>query len=119
MTTVPDINDEDKTVKLTLSVDPGKRIYVNRIKFNGNVVTADSVLRQNVSQMEGTWLSNNLLESSKNQLSRLTYMEEVEFETIRLPGEEDLVDVDFNVKEQPSGSFNAGIGYGDRNKITS
>ena len=43
VTTVPDINDEDKTVKLTLSVDPGKRIYVNRIKFNGNVVTADSV----------------------------------------------------------------------------
>jgi len=118
VTTVPDINDEDKTVKLTLSVDPGKRIYVNRIKFNGNVVTADSVLRQNVSQMEGTWLSNNLLESSKNQLSRLTYMEEVEFETIRLPGEEDLVDVDFNVKEQPSGSFNAGIGYGDRTKLS-
>jgi outer membrane protein insertion porin family len=118
VTTVPEINDEDKTVKLTLSVDPGKRIYVNRIKFNGNVVTADSVLRQNVSQMEGTWLSNNLLESSKNQLSRLTYMEEVEFETIRIPGSEDKVDVNFNVKEQPSGSFNAGIGYGDRTKLS-
>lgn len=118
VTTVPDINDEDKTVKLTLSVDPGKRIYVNRIKFNGNVVTADSVLRQNVSQMEGTWLSNNLLESSKNQLSRLTYMEEVEFETVRIPGSEDKVDVNFNVKEQPSGSFNAGIGYGDRTKLS-
>ncbi|MCS5578804.1 MAG: outer membrane protein assembly factor BamA, partial [Alteromonas macleodii] len=118
VTTVPEINDEDKTVKLTLSVDPGKRIYVNRIKFNGNVVTADSVLRQNVSQMEGTWLSNNLLESSKNQLSRLTYMEEVEFETVRIPGSEDKVDVNFNVKEQPSGSFNAGIGYGDRTKLS-
>jgi outer membrane protein insertion porin family len=118
VTTVPEINDEDKTVKLTLSVDPGKRIYVNRIKFNGNVVTADNVLRQNVSQMEGTWLSNNLLESSKNQLSRLTYMEEVEFETVRIPGSEDKVDVNFNVKEQPSGSFNAGIGYGDRTKLS-
>ena len=118
VTTVPEINDEDKTVKLTLSVDPGKRIYVNRIKFNGNVVTADSVLRQNVSQMEGTWLSNNLLESSKNQLSRLTYMEEVEYETVRIPGSEDKVDVNYNVKEQPSGSFNAGIGYGDRTKLS-
>ena len=118
VTTVPNINDEDKTVKLTLSVDPGKRIYVKRIKFNGNVVTADNVLRQNVSQMEGTWLSNNLLESSKNQLSRLTYMEEVEFETIRIPGQDDQVDVNFNVKEQPSGSFNAGIGYGDQTKLS-
>ncbi len=118
VTTVPEINDEDKTVKLTLSVDPGKRIYVRRLNFEGNVLTADRVLRQNVSQMEGTWLSNPLLESSKNALSRLTYMEEVEFDTVRIPGEDDKVDVNFAVKEQPSGSFNAGIGYGDRTKLS-
>ena len=118
VTTVPEINDEDKTVKLTLSVDPGKRIYVRRINFEGNSVTSDNVLRHNVNQMEGTWLSNSLLESSKAQLSRLTYMEEVEFETNRLPGIDDQVDVDFSVKEQPSGSFNAGIGYGDRTKLS-
>lgn len=117
VTTVPEINDEDKTVKLTLSVDPGKRIYVRRINFNGNVITADDVLRQNVVQMEGTWLSNSMLESSKNALSRLTYMEEVEFETRRIPNIEDQVDIDFNVKEQPSGSFNAGVSYGDRTKL--
>ena len=118
VTTVPDINDEDKTVKLTLSVDPGKRIYVRRLNFEGNLITADDVLRQNVAQMEGTWLSNPLLESSKNALSRLTYMEEVEFDTVRIPGEDDKVDVNFVVKEQPSGSFNAGIGYGDRTRLS-
>ncbi len=118
VTTIPEINDEDKTVKLTLSVDPGKRIYVRRINFEGNTITADEVLRQGVSQMEGAWLSNSFLESSKNSLSRLTYMEEVDFETVRLPGEEDKVDVIFKVKEQPSGSFNAGIGYGDRTKLS-
>ncbi|HCV17913.1 MAG TPA: outer membrane protein assembly factor BamA, partial [Alteromonas sp.] len=117
VTTVPEINDEDKTVKLTLRVDPGKRIYVRRINFNGNTITADEVLRQNVVQMEGTWLSNDLLESSKNAMSRLTYMEEVEFETVRIPGKDDQVDVQFKVKEQPSGSFNAGISYGDQTKL--
>ncbi|MEG3767645.1 outer membrane protein assembly factor BamA [Alteromonas sp. 14N.309.X.WAT.G.H12] len=118
VTTIPEINDEDKTVKLTLSVNPGKRIYVRRINFSGNSVTSDSVLRHNVRQMEGTWLSNSLLESSKGALSRLTYMEQVEYETTRLPGKEDQVDVDFTVKEQPSGSFNAGIGYGDSTKLS-
>jgi outer membrane protein insertion porin family len=117
VTTVPEINDEDKTVKLTLRVDPGKRIYVRRINFNGNTITADEVLRQNVVQMEGTWLSNDMLESSKNAMSRLTYMEEVEFETVRIPGKDDQVDVQFKVKEQPSGSFNAGISYGDQTKL--
>lgn len=118
VTTIPEINDEDNTVKLTLSVDSGKRIYVRRINFAGNNVTADDVLRQNVTQMEGAWLSNQSLETSKVQLSRLTYMEEVEFDTVRLPGKEDQVDVNFSVKEQPAGSFNAGIGYGDRTKLS-
>jgi outer membrane protein insertion porin family len=118
VTTIPDINEEDKTVKLVLSVDPGKRIYVRRINFAGNKATADEVLRQSVSQMEGSWLSTATLESSKNSLSRLTYMENVDFETVRLPGEVDKVDVNFTVKEQPSGAFNAGIGYGDRTKLS-
>jgi len=118
VTTIPDINEEDKTVKLVLSVDPGKRIYVRRINFAGNNGTADEVLRQSISQMEGSWLSTASLESSKNTLSRLTYMENVDFETVRLPGEIDKVDVNFTVKEQPSGAFNAGIGYGDRTKLS-
>lgn len=39
-----EINDEDKMVKFMLFVDLGKCIYVNCIKFNGNVVIVDSVL---------------------------------------------------------------------------
>ncbi|WP_085296981.1 outer membrane protein assembly factor BamA [Cognaticolwellia mytili] len=116
--TIPEINEEDKTVKLVLSVDPGKRIYVNRINFKGNHVTAEHVLRREMRQMEGAWLSNNLVEGSKAWLQRLPYMETVEFETNQLPGEDDLVDIDFEVKEQPSGSFTAGIGYGSTSQLS-
>lgn len=118
VTTIPEINEEDKTVKLSISVDPGKRIYVNRINFKGNHVTADRVLRREMRQMEGAWLSNSLVEGSKAWLQRLPYMEEVEFETKQLPEEDDLVDVEFTVKEQPSGSFTAGIGYGSATKLS-
>ena len=118
VTTIPEINDEDKTVKLSLSVDPGKRIYVRRINFQGNVLTSDAVLRQNVSQLEGTWLSDPLLVNSKATLSRLTYMENVDYETVRVPGEDDKVDVEFKLKEQASGSFQAGIGYGDNTRLS-
>jgi len=116
--TIPEINEEDKTVKLSISVDPGKRIYVNRINFKGHHVTSDEVLRRELRQMEGAWLSNNLVESSKAWLQRLPYMETVEFETKQLPGEDDLVDIDFDVKEQPSGSFTAGVGYGSTTKLS-
>ena len=116
--TIPEINDEDHTVKLSISIDPGKRIYVNQITFKGNAVTADHVLRRELRQMEGAWLSNSAVESSKAWLSRLPYLEQVEFEINQLPNEEDLVNVDFMVKEMPSGSFTAGIGYGSTTKLS-
>lgn len=118
VTTIPEINDEDHTVKLSISIDPGKRIYVNKVNFSGNHVTADRVLRRELRQMEGAWLSNSMVEHSKARLSRLPYMETVEFETNQIAGEEDLVNVDFTVKEQASGSFTAGIGYGDSTKLS-
>ncbi len=119
VTTIPEIDEDDKTVKLTMNVDPGRRIYVRRINFRGHNVTADEVLRREVTQMEGVFLSNQALESSKaNMTRRLNFVEEAEFETIRLPGEEDKVDVEFTIKEQPSGSFNAGIGFGDRTGLS-
>ncbi|WDD97684.1 outer membrane protein assembly factor BamA [Thalassomonas actiniarum] len=116
--TIPEINDEDKTVKLSISVDPGKRIYVNRINIKGHNVTADRVIRREMRQMEGAWLSNSQVESSKAWIARLPYVETVEFETNQVPGEDDLVDVDFDVKEQASGSFTAGIGYGSQTQLS-
>ncbi len=118
VTVIPDINEEDKTVKLSISIDPGKRVYVNRINFSGNNVTADRVLRREMRQMEGAWLSNNQVEGSKQWVQRLPYMEEVEFETKQIPGEDDLVDIDFTVKEQASGSFTAGVGYGSTTNLS-
>ncbi|MGJ8693301.1 MAG: outer membrane protein assembly factor BamA [Thalassotalea sp.] len=118
VTTIPDINDEDHTVKLSISVDPGKRIYVSRINISGNNVTSEEVLRREMRQMEGAWLSNSLLEASKARLQRLPYLESVEFDTNQLSDEDDKVDIDFTVKEQPSGSFTAGIGYGSTTKMS-
>ena len=111
--TIPEANDETKEVKLTISVDPGKRVYVRRIKFVGNFSTSDEVLRREMRQFEGATLSNNLLEMSKTLLQRLKYIESVDFSVQELPGEDDQVDVVFRIKEQASGTFQAGISYGD------
>ncbi|WMN59528.1 outer membrane protein assembly factor BamA [Pseudoalteromonas xiamenensis] len=110
--TIPEIDDEKKEVKLTLSVNPGKRVYVRRIIVEGNQITADEVVRREMTQLEGAWLSNQQLERSKLQIQRLPYMETVDFAINPVPGQDDLVDVDFKVKEQPAGSFQAGLAYG-------
>lgn len=111
--TIPELNDETKEVELIIRVNPGKRVYVNRIKFVGNFKTSDEVLRREMRQFEGATLSNQLLELSKQLIQRMKFIESVEFEVIEIPGDDDAVDVVFTIKEQPSGSFQAGVSYGD------
>jgi outer membrane protein insertion porin family len=112
------INDDKKEVALTLSVDPGKRVYVNRISMAGNASTKDEVLRRELRQMEGASLSNDALELSKERIQRLPYIEKVEFETKDVAGVDDKVDVVFKVKERPSGQFNAGVSFGNEQGLS-
>ena len=112
VSTAKDINEEEKTVALTLFVDPGQRTMVNRISFEGNERTHDVVLRREMRQMEKSWVSNNLLETSKLRLDRLGFFKSVNYEKNSVPGSTDEIDVIFSVEEQFSGSIGGSLGYG-------
>ncbi|MBI2970666.1 MAG: outer membrane protein assembly factor BamA [Gammaproteobacteria bacterium] len=108
---IPDIREEDKTVGLTFFVDPGKRVYVRRVDFAGNTRTRDEVIRREMRQQEGGWISTPQVERGKIRLQRLGYFKEVNVETPAVPGSADQVDVDYTVEEKPFGNFLAGIGF--------
>lgn len=108
---IPDINKENKTVAVTFFVDPGKRAYVRRISFSGNTRTRDEVLRREMRQAEGGWISTQKVERGKVRLQRLGYFQEVAVETPAVPGTTDQVDVNYTVVENQSGRFLAGVGF--------
>lgn len=108
---IPEMDDENREVSLTLFVDPGQRVYVRRINFTGNARTRDEVFRREMRQMEGGWYSASNLERSRVRLQRLSFVESVNVETRRVPGQEDQVDLDISVVERLSGSFTVGVGY--------
>lgn len=108
---IPDIDPENRTVDVTFFIDPGKRAYVRRINFQGNTKTRDEVLRREMRQPEGAWISTPKVERGKVRLQRLGYFEEVNVETPAVPGTTDQVDVNYTVVENPSGKFLAGVGF--------
>jgi outer membrane protein insertion porin family len=110
---VPTPDPKTGEVALTFFVDPGNRVYVRQILFNGVTKINDDVLRREMRQLEGAWLSNVLLERSKQRLQRLPFIEKVESETKPVPGSADLVDVEFEIKEGPSAQLGGGIGYSE------
>jgi len=114
---VPQLDPETKEIGITFLVDPGQRAYVRRINFSGSTGINDDVLRREMRQMEGGYLSNAAVERSKLRLQRLPFIESVEVETTPVPGSPDLVDVDFNVKEGLPGQFSGGIGYSESQSV--
>ena len=115
---VPELDHENKTADITFYVDPKSRVYVRRISFRGIDEVDDEVLRRELRQLEGAYLSNVLIDRSKFRLQRLPYVEPtVEANTVPVPGSPDLVDVDFKIDYRMPGQFSGGLGYSESQKL--
>ena len=106
-----EVNEEKKTVALKFYVDSGKRTYVRQVSFRGNTKTVDEVLRREMRQMESAPANGDKIQQSRVRLDRLGYFKDVKVDTPLVPGHDDMVDVEYSVEEQPSGSIGASVGY--------
>jgi outer membrane protein insertion porin family len=114
---VPTTDNATHQVSLTFFVDPGNRVYVRNITFSGSNRINDEVLRREMRQLEGGWLSNTSLERSKQRVQRLPYVKTVSFETTPVTGSPDMVDTNFKIEEGPSAQLGGGIGYSETYKF--
>ena len=108
---VPEIDREKSSVAFTLFVDPGRRAYVRRINITGNTRTGDSVIRREMRQMESAWFDASKIARSRERVDRLGFFTEVSVDTPPVSGTTDLVDVNLNVAEKPTGSLMLGLGF--------
>ena len=104
------LNDEDRTVELSVEVDKGKKVYVGKIDILGNIKTKDNVIRREFRLKEGELFDGSKLKRSKQRINNLQFFEDVKIDTHRGENPE-LIDVLAAVTEKPTGSFTIGAGF--------
>jgi outer membrane protein insertion porin family len=109
-------NDEDRTVDLTLDIQKGEKVYIERIDIAGNIKTRDKVIRRELRVYEQELFSATKIKKSTQNLRRLEFFEDVNFSTS--PGSApDKMNVKITVKERPTGQFGVGAGYSTQDRI--
>ncbi len=109
-------NEKDKQVDIVFHLTPGKRMYVRRIIIEGNSTTKDEVLRRELPQLEGTWISTALVREGREKIMRRGYGSEVEIDTLPIPGT-DQVDLLYKIEEARLGQVGLGLGYSPSEKL--
>ena len=103
-------NDQEHTVDITYRATMGNKVRFERITITGNTVTRDKVIRRDLEVYEGEYFSGHGMRMSTENLNRLGFFENVEVQT-KKGSADDLMDLNINVKERPTGSFTLGAGY--------
>jgi outer membrane protein insertion porin family len=104
------VNAEEKTADITLSVTEGNIFRIGRIDISGNTKTRDKVIRREMRLDEGNIFNKKLLKRSYQRINNLNYFDNVDVKP-NIRTEDHLVDIDIDVKEKLTGMLSIGGGY--------
>jgi len=103
-------NPDKHTVDLEFDLEPGPRIYVDRIEIGGNSVTRDNVIRREFRFAEGDPQDPTLIRYSKQRLQDLGYFSDVKVTPTPGPSSDRSI-IDAEVVEKATGELSLGGGY--------
>jgi len=95
---------------ILFEISPTKPIYVNQINLTGNTRTYDYVIRRELEISEGDPINETKIKQINRKLNQLPFFGSVDVETDEL--NEVLKDININVEETQTGSFNVGLSIG-------
>lgn len=102
-------NEATRQISIVFKLNPGQKIYVNRINIEGNTRTQDNVIRRQMRLAEGDALQRNKLQRSKDRLTYTDYFSNVSISP-EATQYSDKVDLNVKVEEKSTGEFNIGAG---------
>jgi len=104
--------DRDKRlVHLNYEISKGEKIYFGKMTITGNTKTRDNVIRREFKVADSELYSGTKLNTSRANVSRLGFFEEVQVIKERDEEQQNLLNLKVKVKEKPTGQLQAAVGY--------
>jgi len=112
---IQELKKED-TINIAFQISDGQKVFINKINISGNSITEEKVIRDNMLLAEGDYLNSTKAKKSVDNIKAKQLFSKVEYK-IENSEKKDFKDFNLFVKEQPTGSITAGIGYGTNGGI--
>lgn len=110
VTPYPYPNPKTQKADVIFRIETGQKYRIGKINVKGNDPTFDKVVRRELQVNEGDVYRGGRLQVSRARVMRLGYFESVDITTPKGVGS-DVLDVNIQVKERPTGSFSLGLGF--------
>ena len=101
---------EDK-INVIVQLNEGQKSLINKINIQGNTITEEKVIRDNLIIAEGDQINSYKIKKSIDNVKSKQLFSKVDYK-IEDSDKKNFKDFNLFVKEQPTGNISAGVGYG-------
>jgi outer membrane protein insertion porin family len=108
---IQDIKANDDKINLIVQLNEGQKLLLSKINIRGNTITEEKAIRDNLVISEGDQLNSSKLKKSIDNVKSKQLFSKVDYK-IEDSDKKNFKDLNLFVKEQPTGSISAGLGYG-------
>jgi outer membrane protein insertion porin family len=108
---IQDLKVTDDKINIIVQINEGQKSLVNKINVKGNTITEEKVIRDNLIISEGDQLNSTKLKKSIDNVKSKQLFSKVDYK-FEDSDKKNFKDLNLFVKEQPTGSISAGVGYG-------
>ena len=108
---IQEIKNIDDKIDVIVQLNEGPKSLVNKINIQGNSITEEKVIRDNLFLSEGDQLNSSKVKKSVDNIKSKQLFSKVDYK-ISDSDKKNFKDLNLFVKEQPTGNISAGVGYG-------
>jgi outer membrane protein insertion porin family len=108
---IQDVKSADDKINIIVQLNEGQKSLINRVNIQGNTITEEKVIRDNLIISEGDQLNSTKVKKSVDNIKSKQIFSKVDYK-IEDSDKKNFKDLNLFVKEQPTGNISAGVGYG-------